>query len=174
MEITAKCVYDLKSVQAMQRLQMFKKADPKKAMILWSSLYGVFVLLLLSMAISGYEKVIMLLALLVAVWLEACYFYFLFPKQRYKAQGKLKDAENTYTFGENSVHIVSQAEQYTGEAQVEYGLFIKVYETSEYFFVFQTKSQVFLVDKSTIQGGTAEDIRNRLSGAVKKYVICKY
>ena len=114
------------------------------------------------------------MGILAALLLLVYYLYFLFPKQLYKAQGKLKDAENTYTFGENSVHIVSQAEQYTGEAQVEYGLFVKVYETSEYFFVYQTKSQVFLVDKSTIQGGTAEEIRNRLSGAVKKYVICKY
>ena len=174
MEITAKCVYDLKSVQAMQRLQMFKKANPKKRMIFWSVIYGVLVLILLLELICWQAEVIHLLVLMAVVMLLMCYMYFLLPRQLYKAQGKLKDAENTYTFGENSVHIVSQAEQYTGEAQVEYGLFIKVYETSEYFFVYQTKSQVYLVDKSTIQGGTAEEIRNRLSGAVKKYVICKY
>ena len=174
MEITAKCLYNLKGVTALLHLQLFKKANPKSRMILWSVIYGVLSLILLLEKIFWQAEVIHLLVLMAVVMLLMCYMYFVLPRQTYKAQGKLKDAENTYTFGENSVHIVSQAEQYTGEAQVEYGLFIKVYETSEYFFVFQTKNQVFLVDKSTIQGGTAEDIRSRLSGAVKKYVICKY
>jgi len=174
MEITAKCVYDLKGMTALLHLQMFKKADPKKRMILWGSLYGVVALLLLLTAISGFEKGIILMALLVAVWLMVCYFYFLVPRQMYKTQANLKDAENTYIFGDNGVRIRSQAQQYTGEAQVEYGLFVKVYETSAYFFLFQTKNQVFLVDKSTIRGGAAEEIRSRLTGKVKKYIICKY
>ena len=41
--------------------------------------------------------------------------------------------------------------------------------------MFQTKNQVLLVDKNTIEGGTVEDIRNKLTTYVKdKYIICKY
>ena len=48
-------------------------------------------------------------------------------------------------------------------------------ETSKYFFIYPTNSQVFIVDKSTIVGGAAEDIRNKLSSFVgNKYIICKY
>jgi hypothetical protein len=36
-------------------------------------------------------------------------------------------------------------------------------------------NQVFVVDKSTIEGGTVEEIRNKLSAFVKdKYILCKY
>ena len=39
----------------------------------------------------------------------------------------------------------------------------------------QTNIQVFVVDKSTIEGGTVEEIRNKLSAFVKdKYILCKY
>ncbi len=58
---------------------------------------------------------------------------------------------------------------------MEYSLFTKVYETSDYFFLYQTNNQVFLVDKSTVEGGSVDDIRNKLSSFVKdKYYICKY
>jgi hypothetical protein len=41
--------------------------------------------------------------------------------------------------------------------------------------IYQTNNQVFIVDKSTVEGGTAEEIRNKLCTFVKdKYIICKY
>ena len=71
--------------------------------------------------------------------------------------------------------VFTKSEEYNGEAEIEYSVFIKIYETSKYFFLYQTNNQVFLVDKSTIEGGSVEGIRNKLSSFVKdKYFICKY
>ena len=53
-----------------------------------------------------------------------------------------------------------------------FGVHIKI---SDYFFLYQTNNQAFLVDKSTVEGGSVDDIRNKLSSFVKdKYYICKY
>lgn len=64
---------------------------------------------------------------------------------------------------------------YSGTTNIEYSILFKVMETSEYFFVFIQKQQVFLVDKSTVQGGTIEDVREVIKNALgKQYIICKY
>lgn len=53
--------------------------------------------------------------------------------------------------------------------------YILILYTSDYFFLYQNNNQVFLVDKSTIEGGRIDDIRNKLSSFVKdKYIVCKY
>lgn len=87
----------------------------------------------------------------------------------------MKDAENEYIFCDNSLKTFTKSETYNGEAEIEYSIFVKVYETSDYFFLYQNNNQVFLVDKSTIEGGRIDDIRNKLSSFVKdKYIVCKY
>ena len=48
-------------------------------------------------------------------------------------------------------------------------------ETGKYFFLFRNKRQIFAADKSTLEGGTAAEIREKLQPVLgKKYVICKY
>ena len=87
----------------------------------------------------------------------------------------MKDAENEYIFCDNVLKTFTKSQEYNGEAKFEYSLFVKVYETSKYFFMYQTNNQVLIVDKSTIEGGTVEEIRNKLSAFVKdKYILCKY
>ena len=64
---------------------------------------------------------------------------------------------------------------YNGQAEIEYTLFLKAYETSRYLFLYQTRKQIFIVDKNTIEGGTVEDLRNLLSAVLKdKYFLCAY
>ena len=64
---------------------------------------------------------------------------------------------------------------FSGESRVEYPVFVKVFETSRYFFLFQTKNQVYPVDKSSLESGCADEIRNKLKEFVKnQYKICKY
>ena len=87
----------------------------------------------------------------------------------------MKDTEVKYVFGDNSLKVFTANLEYTSESKMEYSLFVRVYETTKYIFVYKTNNQVHIIDKSTIEGGTAEDIRNKLTPYVKdKYVICKY
>ena len=87
----------------------------------------------------------------------------------------MQNVENQYIFCDDVLKTFTKSQEYNGEAEIEYSLFVKLYETSKYLFLYQTNNQVFIVDKSTIEGGTVEEIRNKLSAFVKdKYFLCKY
>ena len=106
---------------------------------------------------------------------EILYMWFFYPKVRYNALAKMKQTQNEYNFTDEKIFVTTTGAEYNGEAEIEYSLFVKVYETTKYLFLYQTNNQVFIVDKSTIEGGTVEKIRNKLSSFVKdKYIICKY
>jgi hypothetical protein len=110
------------------------------------------------------------------VWLALAYFlYYIIPKLQYKALSGLKNIENEYSFSSNSLKVISENEEYKGESEIEYTMLERVYETSKYFFLFQTKNQVLIVDKTTVEEGKGEQIRSGLINVLKdKYIICKY
>ena len=176
MEIKAKCKFDFQSIRALTHLSLFKKANPKKRFLTWSIISGILaVIIILEMIIFSDAMLIELLCVAVILFLLECYLYFLLPKIRYKALAKMKDAENEYIFCDNVLKAFTKSQEYNGEAEIEYSLFVKVYETSRYLFLYQTNNQVFIVDKFSVENGTVEDIRNKLSAFVKdKYIICKY
>ena len=87
----------------------------------------------------------------------------------------MKDIQNEYIFCNDELKAFTKSVEYNGEVAIEYSFFVKVYETTKYLFLYQTNNQVFIVDKNTVEGGTIEEIRNKLSAFVKdKYILCKY
>ena len=126
------------------------------------------------MIIFSDAMLIELLCVAIILFLLECYLYFLLPKIRYKALAKMKDAENEYIFCDNVLKTFTKSQEYNGEAEIEYSLFVKVYETTKYLFLYQTNNQVFIVDKNTVEGGTIEEIRNELKNKYKMIMIDEY
>ena len=176
MEIKAKCKFDFESIRALTHLSLFKKANPKKRFLIWSIISTiVVVVIILEMIVFSDAMLIALLCVAVVLFLLECHLYFLLPKIKYKALAKMKDAENQYIFCDNVLKAFTKSQEYSGEAEIEYSLFVRAYETTKYLFLYQTNNQAFIIDKNTIEGGIFEDIRKKLSAYVKdKYVICKY
>ena len=177
MEIKAKCKYDFESVKALAHLVMYKKADPKKRLKFWTVVYAIiFAIVVLEMLAFGMDTVLFrALAVGIAILLLMYGWHFIVPKTQYKALAKLQNSENEYVFCDTFLKVSTKNNEYNGESVIEYSYFVKAYETTKYFFLFQTNNQAFLVDKNTIEGGTAEEIRNKLSGLLKnKYIVCKY
>ena len=178
MEIRAKCKCDYDSVKALARLAMFRKADPKKRLKFYTIIYAIlFVVIILEIIAFDVADTILfvLLGVEITVLLFLWFGYFIVPKMRFKSMAKMKNTENQYIFCDNVLKVFTKSQDYNGEAEIEYSFFVRVYETTKYLFIFQTCNQVLVVDKSTIEEGTAEDIRNKLSSYVKdKYIICKY
>lgn len=177
MEIRAKCKYDFESVKALAHLSTYKKSNPKKTVKLRAIL--CFVLLLANAAELiafgfSFVSIILIVAVLLIIAIDL-FMYFALPKIQYKSLAKMKGVENSYIFNDDALKVIMKSTEYNGEAEIEYLMFGKVYETSEYFFLFQTNNQAFPVDKSTIEGGSADDIRNKLYSFVKdKFFVCKY
>lgn len=177
MEIKAKCKYDLDSVKALTHLTMFKKANPKKRMVFWTIIYAIVLAsITLELIYFGMDSTLYVPLCVGILGIALIYFWYFFtPKIQYNALAKLKDVENEYIFCDNIFKAVTKSKEYTGEAEIEYSLFVRVYETSKYIFMYKTNNQAFLVDKSTITDGTIEEIKNKLQSYLKdKYVICKY
>ena len=177
MEIKAKCKFNFDSIRALNHLTMFKKADPKKRLIFWFVAFAIlFVVIILEIVAFGFDTTLAVLLGVEIFGLLLIYFwYFIIPKIQYKSLAKMQNVENQYIFCDDVLKTFTKSQEYNGEAEIEYSLFVKVYETSKYFFMYQTNNQVFIVDKSTIEGGTVEEIRNKLSAFVKdKYILCKY
>ena len=143
MEIKAKCTYDLEAVTALTHLTLFKKADPKKRFVLWNVTFLVFLaVVILEIITFGVNGSLVMLLIVDVVWLALAYFlYYIIPKLQYKALSRLKNIENEYSFFANSLKVVAENEEYKGETEIEYTMLERVYETSKYFFLFQTKNQ---------------------------------
>ena len=177
MEIKASCKYDLNAMKAFTRRSMYIKANPKSRMIVTTILYSILMLLVVfCLIVVGHNSTlytILGLCVLALLWL---YFtYFLSPIIKYNAQVKMKDAKNEYIFYDDMIKASTEGDEFNGETKIEYSLFVKAYETNEYFFIYITKRQAFMVDKSTIEGGTAADIRKKLIFYLgDKYIVCNY
>ena len=176
MEIKAKCKFDFDSIRALTHLSLFKKANPKKRFLTWSIISAILVVIIIfEMIVFSDAMLVELLCVVIILFLLECYLYFIIPKIRYKALAKMKEVENEYIFFDNVLKTFTKSQEYNGEAEIEYSLFARVYETTKHLFLYQTNNQVFIVDKSTIDGGTIGDVRNKLTAFVKdKYIICKY
>lgn len=177
MEIKAKCKYDFESVKAFVHLTMYKRADPKKRLIFWTIAYAILIAFIVweIVVFDMDTTLLVLLACGISILLLTYLWYFIIPKIQYRSLAKIRGIENEYVFCDNALKVFTKSREYNSEAVIEYSVFTRAYETSKYLFLYQTNNQAFLVDKSTIEGGTAEEIRNKLSGLLKnKYIVCKY
>ena len=176
MEIKAKSKFDYDSVAAITHLSVFKKRNPKKHFIISTIISAICVVSFKILMTLFYDFIFMeLFAISILVLILEGYLYLILPRITYNALKKMKNTENEYIFNDNILNIFSKSAEYTGTAQIEYSLFVRAYETSEFFFLYQTNNQAFVVDKSTIENGTAEEIRNKLKSFIgNKYIVCKY
>lgn len=176
MEIKAKCSFDFVSIKALTLVSAFRTFNPKKRFIIISIFSFLLAAFLLFEILYFYEfSLFIFFLVLVFLYTRECCLHFLLPKIRYKALANMQNTINEYTFCEDNLKIHTISKECNGDTQIEYSLLVKVYETSDYLFLYQPQNQVFIVDKSTITDGTVEDIKNKLKSYVKKkYYICKY
>ena len=177
MEVRAKCKFDPASIRALSHLQFYGKYNPKVRMRLRMCFYlAVLSLFVVNIILFGFEQkfLTMFVVCLLVIFFE-CFAFFIYPKIQFRAMAKLQYASNEYTFCDDVLKVVTVSDYFQGNEELRYSLFIKVYETSAFFFLFQTKTQVLIVDKSTIENGTEEEIRNQLTASMQgKYIVCHY
>lgn len=175
MQIYANCKHDFEATKALTHLSMYRKMDPKKGFALRVVVLAfALAVYLLDMILFGLDTVVILLSILV-VLLGFKYFFkhFRYPKIQYRSMANLKNVCNEYIFTDERLIVTSNNSEYNCKAEIAYSIFVKAYETSRYLFLFQTKHQAFVIDKSTLTGGTIEEIKNKLC-LNQKYIICKY
>ena len=176
MEIKAQSVYDYETVKAMVRFSFYKRRSPRKTYIAYTAVMAVCVVILvaLNLFVEYNSNFPFYLFVAAAGLLLINFSHFLMPKIRYNALKEMKDTVNNFVFTDECIFATSNNLNYSGNAQLNYGLFYKVYETDRYFFMFQDKLQLYIVDKNTIQGD-ANVISSKFQQCLKKkYIRCKY
>lgn len=177
MEVKAAATYDYDALRALVHLSAYRKANPKTYLIAWvvSSLLFITAITFFLVFV---ENDIYMQAMLIVFVLIICFnlfFYFMVPKTHLKAQGSHVGIKNLYIFRDDELEVKSSGKDINGCSTLKYTTLFKVMETSKYFFLFQYRAGTFIVDKSTIEDGTADDIRKVLSDALgKKYIRCRY
>lgn len=177
MEIRASSVYDLKATKAAWRANIYNKKNPETqfrryiilaALVVTASVIYQFMVkqVVLMWVLSG-----LLIFFSAFLWL----MYFVFPVMMFKDSQRLAEMPRNFVFREDTMSVEMSGEMYQGDSTVRYALMFKAMETGAYFFIYLTKSQLYIVDKSTLEGGSAEEIRNALSAVLgKKYTVCDY
>ncbi len=177
MRITASSTYDRETVRDMTRFAMFRKHEPKKRMLMWTALFCVLIIVLIAeMLLWGYSTYLLVLAIFATGFLLLEWFFYLrLPAIQYRNAGKIAGAKNEFVFTEKRMEVSSTAGDYVGSAEMEYDTLYRIYETGTYFFLYLQKGQYYVVNKATVRGGSVEELRSTLIGAVGgRYVRCHY
>lgn len=176
MEVKASGTFDYKTIQAFMRLCFFGsrwKTGPKKKLIIYSIIYAVLALAITAEIVLLEFSTGLMVLLLIIVFL-LLWMYFAYPKIHYHALGKMKNITNNYVFTDDTIHLTAASEGYFEETTIRYSYIVKVIETPNYLYIFQTKTQAHIIEKSTITNGTIQDIRPKLSAAVNRKYIFYY
>lgn len=163
MEIKAKCVMDRETVKKFARQSLYKRKEPKKGMI------GFCIMAVILIAITVAALIILtdeiyayMLPIELLLFLVMCYIFFVYPTITYNSLGKLKNVTNEYRFCDDRLFVNSVSDEYNGKSEIKYTLIVKVTETKEYFYIYQTNRQAYVVDKSSIEDNATAELRNKL------------
>ena len=176
MEIKAKCKFDYETCKAISRVDAYRKSNPKKIVISRTVFCIALTMLNFAVASSGDIDIGYTIAIAAAlVLLIDMFMYFVMPGIQYNSMSKMKNIGNDYVFYDEEFTVASESEEFSGHNVTKYTILVKVYETEKHFFIYISKRQLFVVDKATLEGGTAEDLSKKLSSVLgKKYIRCKY
>lgn len=187
MRICGSDPHSFESVKASVLASVFKKYEPEKRfcflvvsrtlvligllLLIWRSFHFEFIRGGDSKTIecSIFFSVCSALSLAVLIW-----EYFFLPKRIYKSLEKMKDRAVHFVFGDESISVKVYDEDGEKEEEIQYGVFVRVMETSRYFFVYPSKKGCFSIDKATITGGSAEELRDKMRQHSRQYILCKY
>ena len=169
MEIKATSKFDYETMRAFYFMSRVQRV------IFYAIIYAILeVISIILMFTYGVDSFNMSLAIAYPIiFLLSCLLSFIDAKRYYNSLGSMKDTVTEYTFYDDYFHAISNVEGMSGENHTKYCMIEKVIEKPEYIYIFQTKRQAFIVDKSTITGGTVEDIRNKLMPILQKKYYCK-
>lgn len=176
MNINATGTLNIEAVKTLCRTAVFRKSNPKIAFPVFLSLCAAVLVWSVYGSIAREDPVCRWSSLCLGlILLYLGYSYFILPYIQYRSLGNLKDAVNAFTFSDDGFMVVGKTPGNCGESEISYTMVEQVIESTKYFFIFHTKNQAFVVEKSTFSGGTPEELRDKLSVLLgKKYYINKY
>lgn len=171
MEIRGKSTYDWQSVKKFQNFSFFKRR--KWLFVLWTfafvlSIFG-FIVEIITDNFDSDSATRLILLVFVALWLA--FMVGIYPKIRYNKNKLIHNMENEFVFTEDGFTMCQHGDGTDSSSDMKYSVVFKVFEANEFFYIYLTKNQVYMVEKATIEGGSPYDLRELL---IKNVGMSKY
>jgi hypothetical protein len=94
---------------------------------------------------------------------------FIYPRIYYKSIKKFVEGTTKYSFTEDYMFAESTSDSSTGTSKMKYDALYRVYELQDFFYIFISSSQAFLITKRSCSAEDAIGLRKLLQAKVKKY-----
>lgn len=102
------------------------------------------------------------------------YIYFISAKKSFQKNKFFRNLKYEYTFGIDDFLVSSTSDNSTGSSTIKVFFLKRIYETSNYFYLFNDNRNAFIVKKSALSKEDTLALRIRLQTILgKKYLICK-
>ena len=164
MKIYAETKCDFKTMKAFTYLSAFRTNKPGKKVLLFSVITILLAIILwLEIQLLGANAFFVVTFILVLLILALeLYLYFGLPVVRFRAMGNLMGCKHAFRFEDEAFTVMSSDTGYSSECTIGYKNLEKVAETPDYFYIFHSKTQVFIVNKSSMEEGTEGQLRQKL------------
>ena len=173
--LTAKCIYDSEAYKALMRSRFTNGKNPTRHAVVLLVVCALLGALMLFMGLF-YDTVYIwggaLYALLIALVIWSYFFSY-----RVAHRGVMKQANgiptNTYICHDHEIEIHNMAGAYTADVRQPYSSIVSIRETNRYVMLFVNKQACYILDKTTIENGNIETLRQGLRRACPnaKYII---
>lgn len=176
MEIKASSKYDWGTLKRFNKFHNFTKNKALNIGLIILEIICVLLFLLAAMLNILEFETIMIYVLLLFVNIMLIFVRFVLPKIQYKQNKILHGVVNETAFKDNEILIEQCGENSSATTTVKYDAIWRVYETRDFIYLYVNSRQAYIVDKFTIECGTATDLRIFLVKAVgmSKYKVkCK-
>lgn len=171
MEIKASSKYDWETIKEFNKFHNFTKVKALNiGLIILEVVCALLFLLVAAIDILDFET-IMIYVLLLFINIMLVFVRFILPKIQYKQNKMLHGVVNEATFKENEILIEQRGENTCGTTTIKYDAVWRVYETKRFIYLYVNSRQAYIVDKSAVEGGTADELRAFL---VKTVGMSKY
>jgi len=171
MEIRASSKYDWDTIKKFNHFHNVTRTRVLDIIIIIIDVFCVLGFLLLWTQNLLTFEIKMLYVLLLFVHFMLVFVKIFLPKIQYKQNKMIHGVVNEITFEENQMLMEQRGENTNATATIKYDAIWKVYEAKEYIYIYVNSRQAYIVEKSTITGGNAADLRMFL---VKNVGMSKY
>lgn len=169
MEIKASSTFDSATLTEFNISHFFKKC-PKKEIFGYAlslTISALFIALICvflpeDSILNVLYYILRIFSAICALALAVSIFALYTAKKAYSRAGKMKDVKNEYVFSDNGIQETSIGNGFESKTAFAYTDIIKVVETKNFFFLYISKQQAYIIDKQTLIGGTAEELKMKL------------
>ena len=177
MEIKASSKYDWETVRALNNFYYLNRMR-----VIFVLFIVCFVLNLViqieSLIVNGEMTHDHILNLIYLAFLAFALLFIIFvlPKIKYNNNKYSKDSKNEFVFTDENIKLTQTHELHNSENKLSYNAIWRIYESKMFIYMHIGRRQTYIVDKSTVTGGTVEDLRMLFISKIgaKKYKIkCK-